>query len=443
MPTPQRHLSVLGRLRSGLAGHDSLIRIAENSAWLVLDKGLRLLFGLVVGAWVARYLGPSLYGQLAYVLALVALFQAVAILGLDGIVVREIARDPSVAGAILGTAFILRLSAGVAGWLGSIACMAMINGPGDRSVGLTALAGAVLVFQAADTVDLWFQSQSQSRRTVFAKLTALLLSNGVKIWLILAGAPLQAFAAVMVVDAIAAALGLVFAYRRFPCAQRWTRVRGMSTMLLGEGWPFMLSGVAIMVYMRIDQIMIRELLSEHELGLYAAVVPLATVWQFIPMTLSVSLAPFVARKKAESEAAYWLALGRIFRAFSLFGWLACIVTLLLAGFIVSMLLGPEFSDGSAVLAIYVFTNLFIGLGVAQGLWLVNERLPILSLYKALIGAVVCVLGNFVLLPIMGIAGAAITAVLAQFTAAVLSNVVFSRRILVLQFRSLFLLRPKP
>jgi PST family polysaccharide transporter len=136
--------------------------------------------------------------------------------------------------------------------------------------------------------------------------------------------------------------------------------------------------------------------------------------------------------------AYWQALGRIFQAFSLLGWLVCIPTLLLAHFIVSVLLGSEFRDGAAVLAIYVFTNLFINLGVAQGLWLLNERRPLLSLYKTLVGAVVCVLGNAALLPSLGIVGAAISAVMAQFASAVLSNVVFSRPILRLQLKSLML-----
>ena len=215
-------------------------------------------------------------------------------------------------------------------------------------------------------------------------------------------------------------------------------MRGTSTVLLKESWPFMLSGVSIMVYMRIDQIMITELLGEQELGIYAAVLPLATVWQFIPVVLSASLAPFVARATIESQTAYWQALGDISRVLAMLGWLVSLCTFVLASFLVSWLLGAEYWQGATTLAIYSFTNIFTNLGVAQGLWLLNERLPLVSLYKSLIGLAVCVVGNLVLLPSIGIVGAVIVAVLSQLTSAVLSNVIFSRRILYLQLKSMLL-----
>jgi O-antigen/teichoic acid export membrane protein len=429
-------------LRRRLVGRSNLVTIIGNSSWLIGDKLLRLVFGLLVSAWVARYLGPAQFGELAYVLAYIALYQAVATLGLDGIVVRDIALDKSASGAILGTSFSLRLGAGMLCWAGAVGSMALLNGFDDQSVVLTALAGATLVFQAADTVDLWFQSQSQSRRTVLAKLAAFLVSNGIKVVLILTGSPLIAFAAVMALDAIVAGMGLMIAYRRFPGPQRWHNALHTAKHLLREGWPFMLSGISIMIYMRIDQIMIKELLGGYELGVYAAVLPLATVWQFIPMTLMASLAPFVARKKAVSETAYWQALEKIFRVFSLLGWLVFVPTALLASVLVNFLFGDQYQSGSEVLTIYALTNLFINLGVAQNLWLFNEKKAIISLYKTLIGAIACVGLNFILIPILGLNGAAISAVIAMAFASVFSNLLFSRKIFKLQISSFFLIRQK-
>ena len=76
-------------LRQRLAGRVNLHAVIHNSGWLMFDKLVRMLLGLVVGAWVARYLGPESFGELAYVLAYVAFFQAIANLGIDGIIVRE------------------------------------------------------------------------------------------------------------------------------------------------------------------------------------------------------------------------------------------------------------------------------------------------------------------------------------------------------------------
>jgi len=423
-------------LHQRLHGRKNLLAVLQNSGWLLLDKMFRMALGLLVGAWVARYLGPLQYGELAYTLAFVALFQAVASLGLDGIVVRDIAQNKAKANIILGTAFVLRLGIGLICWLTAVSSIAWLNEINDRSVILTALAGGSLVFQAADTVDLWFQSQSQSRRTVLAKLTAYMISNGVKVAFILNNAPLIAFAAVMALDGLIAAIGLAIAYRQFPCDQRWICVAATARQLLSESWPFILSSVAIMIYMRIDLIMIKEILGTQPLGIYAAVLPLATLWQFIPMMLNASLAPFVARKKAESESAYWKVLQKIFKAYALLGWLVCIPTVVFAKLLVSFLYGSQYQQGAMVLSIYVFTNLFINMGVAQGLWLLNERRGIINLANTLVGAVIAVAGNWLLTPLFGIAGVAMVAVFAQLMSAVFMNLIFSKRVFFMQIRSL-------
>ncbi len=396
-----------------------------------------MLLGVLVGAWVARYLGPANFGELAYVLAYIAFFQAIANLGADGVIVRDIAQDKSTAPLVLGTAFVLRLAIGLACWFLAIGGMVWSNGIGDQTVILTALAGGVLVFQAADTIDLWFQSQSQSRRTVVAKLIAYGIANAIKIALILMQAPLIAFAAVMALDALIAAMGLAVAYKSFSTEGDWHHAANQAKTLLRESWPYMLSGVSITVYMRIDQIMLKNMLGEQALGLYAAALPLSQVWHFIPMTLAISFAPFLARKKSQSEHAYMHALGIIFRLFSGFALVVCLATAIFSSVAIRYLYGAAFSEAGSVLAIHVFTNVFISLGVAQSMWLINESLPRLSLYKTIIGVAVSVLGNFLLIPHLGIWGAAIVAVMAQFISAFASNIVFAPEIFRIQLYSIF------
>ena len=412
------------------------IAILKNSSWLFTDKLLRLGLGVLVGAWVARYLGPLEFGELAFALAYIALFQSIANLGLDGIAVRDITQNESEAHSLLGTVFILRLCAGFFCWLSAVVGVALLKGFFDQSVLLTALVGSSLVFQAADTVDLWFQSQSQSRLTLFAKLTTYIVSNGCRIALILVGAPLVAFASIIFLEGLLSATGLALVYKSFSCDQHWSHSKLVAKRLLHESWPFMLSGVSIVIYMRIDQIMIREMLGPQQLGIFAAVLPLATLWQVIPVILNVSLAPHIARKKEESEAAYWLALQKVFVLYALPGWLITIPTIVSANWIVAVLFGPQYSEGAKVLSIYVLTNLFINMGMAQSLWMLNEGKSTLTLVSTLTGVLVCLVGNYFAIPRYGITGVAVIAVLAQLSSAVLINIFFARRIFIMQVKSL-------
>lgn len=429
-------------LRKIFKDAEVLLPVIHNSAWLFLDKFLRLGLGVIIGAWVARYLGPAQYGELAFVIAYIAIFQAIANLGLDGIVVRDISQHKSRAHTLLGTTFVLRLGVGILCWVGAVLAMAWANGLHDLSVKLTILVGSILVLQAADTVDLWFQSQSQSKRTTIAKFSAYLVSNGIKVVLILIKAPIEAFAVVIALEGIIAAIGLSVAYKKFPCDNKWGEVRNLAFDLIKESWPFIIGGVSIMVYMRVDQIMIKEMLGVRQLGIYAAVLPLATLWQVIPVVLNLSLAPYIARKKIESEAAYWWALERIFKAYSFIGWLICIPTLLFGGWAIQLLYGADYQEGAMVLSIYVFTNLFINMGMAQGLWMLNERKPLISLFNTLVGAIVCIAGNYFIIPLFGISGVAFVAVLSQLSSTVLTNIIFSRRIFFMQINSLITPRLK-
>lgn len=421
-------------MRRRIEGRPGFAAVLRNSAWLLFDKLIRMAVGLAVGALIARYLGASQFGELAYALAYIAFFGAIANLGIDGIVVREIAKDKSAAPRILGTAFALRLALGTACWI--VAITGMVLRGDANSAWLTALAGASLVFQAADTVDLWFQSQSQSRRSVIAKLVAYLISNGAKLALIAAAAPLAAFAAAIALDAIVAAIGLGLAYRRYPAAGRWQHLPDEGRKLLRESWPFMVSGLAIIAYMRIDQIMLKEMLGNAELGIYAAALPLSQVWHFIPMTLYLSLAPFVARLRSENHAQYLNTLIWIFRIFLFMGLGVSIVTALLSATLIHLMYGQEFGNAADVLSVHVFTNVFIYLGVAHSLWVVNERQPTVRLYGTVTAAFFTIFANLFLIPNYGVLGVAWVSIFAQFIAAVAINFFCARESFYLQIEAL-------
>jgi O-antigen/teichoic acid export membrane protein len=411
--------------------------VIKNSAWLFFEKIVRLLIGVVVGAWVARYLGPSQYGQLAYALAYIAFFQAIVNLGFDGVIIRDLARDPKERNLLLGTAFFLRIACAILCWAVAIGVLLAANNSSEDIVWIVALVGGSLFFMPLDVIDLWFQSQTQSKKIVGVKLIAVLLSSALKVGLISFHAPLWIFAAVIMLESLILALGLILVYKRDGNQIRWRLNYSRAILLLQDSWPFMISGVAIIAYMRIDQILIKNILGDEELGLYAAVLPLVTLWQFIPIALISSLGPLVSRKKLESEEAYSNLVAFIFKLFSAIAWFTIIFTILFSSFIVHTLLGEKYAAGIPVLYIYAFTNIFINLGVAQTLWIMNENKPMMSIYKALAGAIICIVGNMVLIPIMGIKGAALVAVISQFISAVLLNIVFAPNIFKMQLMSIF------
>ena len=407
-------------------------RVLTNSGWLMLDKLVRLLLTLFVTAWIARYLGPEQFGDLAYVLAYIAFFQAVVLLGADGIAVRDIARNVTEAPRILGSLLVMRVCVGIACWVLGTALMVLFSDGGSKTAILFALAGGALAFQAGDTVDLWFQSQSQSKRTALVRIVAQLCSAGVRILLILTEAPIQSFAGMIAVEGLLIATGLAFAYRRLPTPDRWIASVSQARALLQECWPFLMSSVSVIVYMRIDQLMIRNMLGAEELGTYAAAVTLSQVWHVVPTTLVISLAPYIARKKAEGEAEYLRALLVVFRVFGAMALLVCATTAVAAPLLVHLLFGEQYADAATILTIHVFTNLFVFQGAAQSLWFTNNRTGRLVLRNTLLGGCAAVIANWSLLPTYGATGGAISALISFGIGGMFSNLISARPIFLMQ-----------
>jgi O-antigen/teichoic acid export membrane protein len=396
-----------------LAGREQLQQAIGNSSWLLFDRLVRLVIGLTVGAWVARYLGPALFGKLAYALSFIAFFQVVTTLQADGFIVRDLAQKRREPALILGTAFWLRLAVGALCWLAASALI-LVTHPEDPELCLvTMVLGGTMLFQAADTVDLWFQSQSQSRRTVLAKFVAYLLSNGVKVALLVAKAPLVALAAVTTLEAAALAAALACAYRRRQTDGRWRAGMAQAKELLHLCWPFMASSLMITVYLRIDQIMLKEMLGEKQLGIFAAALPFSQVWSVIPSTIVLSLAPLVARQMGEDPGRYREMLVKIFRFFAIVALVVSAATALLSPWIVGILYGPQYAASASILSVHVFVNLFAFQGLAQSLWVVNENVRGVTLFGTFLAAIIGVVANLWFIRSFGTIGAAYAVLVAQ------------------------------
>jgi polysaccharide transporter, PST family len=227
----------------------TLHAVAGNAFWLIADKVVRLALGLAILAWVARYLGPEQYGTLSYAIAFVALFAAFSTLGIENIVVRELALRPEQRNELIGSALVLRLLGGLAG-VALAVLGATLTRQGDRAfLVLVTILSAGAVLQAFDVIGHWFVSQERAKHAVVAKGAAFLAICATRIALIQAGAPLAAFAiaASAEVALAAAALAVAFQVNAGSCAQ-WLFRASVAWRLLRESWPMMFAFLAYTVY---------------------------------------------------------------------------------------------------------------------------------------------------------------------------------------------------
>ncbi len=425
---------LIDRLTPGLRN------ILGNTSWLMVDRMVRMGLGVLVGVWIARYLGPSQYGNLSFALSFVALFGTLTTLGLESIVARNIIREGSEAPQILGTAFALRICGSILAPFITVTVIRLIQPNDGTTIALVSLLSIGLVFQAFDTIDSYFQAKVQSRLTVWAKNSAFLSMAGIRILLIHLRAPLWSFAVAQVAELALGAVGMLVAYRwSGGRLSMWRVQKWRAFQLLKQSWPVMLSGMAIMIYMRIDMVMLKLMQGDGAVGIYATATRISEVWYFIPTAIVSSVSPAIIRAK-DNPGVYY---GRIGKLFSLMSLLAVVIgsgIALGSHWIIHTLYSDEFSAAAPVLAVHVWASVFVFLGVAQGPWDVSENLLKLGFYRTLAGAVTNILLNLIWIPKFSAMGAAVATVVSYAIAGVFANALDARTrpIFVLQMQSFFL-----
>jgi PST family polysaccharide transporter len=427
---------IMGRLE----GRASLQNILANTGWLFADRILRMVVGLFVGVWIARYMGPEQFGVYNYALVFVGMFSALSNLGLDGIVVRNVVRDPARMDTILGTAFFLKFAGGIITVIVSVGAI-MVLRPGDSVAGwLVGITAVGAIFQAFDTIDFWFQSQVKSKYTVYVRNGAFLIITLVKIILILTRSPLIAFACAGLAEIVAGAVGLVFTYRLHGYSlNKWRMSLPYAKELLADSWPLICSCLAVGFFMKIDQVMLREMIGSESAGIYAAATRISEIWYFIPIIIVSSVSPAIVDAKKIGEDIYYRRLRKLFQFTAGLAFAIAIPTTVLSKYFVLLLFGKSYAAAGPILAVHIWAALFYFLGIVQGPWNVTEGLTNLSLKRTLITAVVNIVLNFILIPKYSGIGAAISTVAAYFCGAFLANGIDarSRQIFYLQIESIF------
>jgi len=391
----------------------------HNTSWLLAEQLLRSLAGLVVGIWVARYLGPAQFGIFSYALAFTAIFAGVAKLGLDGLLVRELVNQPERRKHYLGTAFWLKMIGAVAVMLLLLAIVPFTNN--DRTTqGYILLIAAGLVFQSFEVVEFHFQAEVLAKIVSICKLSQLVLSSILKIYLVLVEAELLWFVWVTVFDAFSLAMAYALAYRwrKQPSFYRYFEP-ALAKTLLAAAWPLVLSAIVVTLYMRIDQLMIKAMLGETEVGIYAAAVRISEAFYFLPSLITASLFPAILNAKKLSLQRYQQRLQQLY---TFMVWLALGIALPMtfaADWLIVILFGKTYVAAGQVLVVHAWSMIFVFLGVASGKWFLAENLIMLTFWRTMLGVIVNIVLNVMLIPSHGLMGAAWATLFSQASAAYL------------------------
>ena len=394
----------------------------KNTSWLLAERIVRLSINLLINIYIIRYLGPDEFGLLSYAISFAALFATLSTLGLDSLIIRELVKEPEKRDTYLGSVFTMKIFGSFSSYI-LIAVTTLLTNESPDTILLIFLIAASTIFQSFNVIDFYFQSKVLAKYPVIVQFTTAILTAGIKLLLIQLNAELWLFALVITLESLFWTVGFILIYKKQGLKiLNWKYSKEASLQLLKDAWPLILSGVVIAVYMRIDQVMIKKMLSDLEVGYYAAAVRISEAWYFIPMAITTSLFPAIVNAKKISETLY---LNRLQKLYDLLAWMSIGIAIPVTIFseeIVKIVLGTEYILAADVLTVHIWAGIAVFLGVGSSQYLITENLTKLSFYRTFIGMILNIVLNFILIPSYGIIGSAV-ATLISFAVAVFSILV--------------------
>jgi O-antigen/teichoic acid export membrane protein len=402
----------VARAREILAG-----RTARTAGWMALLKLIKMLNALVIGIWLARYLGPTEYGVFVYVVALVLTFESLASFGMGSMVTREVKLNPGDEGRILGTASSIRFfGATLAACLAVL--LAMNSNLVDQGVvWMTALMGASSIVGALAFLEYFFLARGRTSVFVRYHIINIAVFAMAKAIAILLGAGLTAI--VYVASAEMAGIGAISLLGYARAGGRpgdWRFDRGMATVYVRRALPLIVSGLSGAAIVKLGVLFVAELRGPEEAAIYAVAARLSEIWIILPPIIADAAFPRLLELRRDDPAAYHRRLQLLFDGLAAGGTLVAIGATLVAGPVVLLLFGAPFAAASDILVIHIWSCLFSFQAVLLSKWFIAEELYSLSLWNNLLGALTTVILSLALVPSFGAVGASF-AILAAFAMA--------------------------
>ena len=388
--------------------HQGFRRYFKNTGWMFFGQFISLLASFFVGAWLARYLGPSDFGIVNYAIAFVGLFAMVANLGIDFVLNRELVKHPERKDEYLGTSFPLKLLGGFFSVL-IITILTFLIDFDPLTRLLIIIFSSSLIFQASNVITAFFQARVEAKYNVKAQITAMIISSALKIAFILLNLNLIFLISVYALDFLWQGIGFFFVYKlKGFKISTWKFKFSLAKRLWLDSWPLMLANAAAFIYLRIDQVMIGHFLDQGSVGIYAAAVKFAEIWYFLPTVICASLFPAIVKAKSINYNFYIKRLKNFYGLMTLVALAVAIPTVILAPWAVPFIFGSAYTSSVPILQIYIWSSIGLYLGWAVSQYLINENKAKKLFYIHVFALIFNITLNIILIPRVGLPGAALT-----------------------------------
>ena len=388
-------------------------RIVANASWIIICKIIQSLLSLVVSMLTARYLGPSNFGLINYAASIVSFVAPIMYLGLNSVLVQEIINSPENEGETLGTSVFMSFVMSIICIIGIVSFVRVVNAGEKETLIVCSLYSLMLLFQSFDLLQYWFQAKLKSKYTSIVMLIAYTVVSCYKIFLLATGKNVYWFALSNTLDYFIIAIALLIIYKKLGNCRLQISIK-RSKWLLSRSKYYIISNLMVMVFTQTDKVMLKIMLDDSATGFYAAAVTCASLSSFVFSAIVDSMRPSIFESFKYSKDAFEHNVSRLYCIVIYLSLAQSIFMTILAKPVILILYGSQYLMTARILQLVVWYTTFSYLGTVRGVWMLatNNQKYLLSINIA--GAVSNVILNYLLIPWMGVMGAALASLITQF-----------------------------
>ena len=388
-------------------------RVAKNAVWIIGGKIAQSVLALIINMLTARYLGPSNFGLITYASSLVAFVLPIMQLGFSNVLVQEIVNKPEREGKVLGTAIFLSLLSSICCIIGVTSFAFAVNPDETETIVVCLLYSFILVFQAIDHIEFWYQAKLLSKYSSIISLISYVAVSAYKVFLLVTAKSVYWFALSNALDYAFISIGGVILYRKLG-GQRLSFSISIGKQMFSKSKHYILSSMMVTIFAQTDKIMIKMMMNESATGYYGAAVACAGMTSFVFAAIIDSFRPSVFEGQKVGEGVFSYRLTMLYSIIIYLSLAQSVVMSVMSKLIIFILYGEAYYPAVDALRIVVWYTTFSYMGSVRNIWiLTNEKQKYLWQIN-LFGAVANVILNYILIPLIGINGAAVASLLTQF-----------------------------
>lgn len=322
----------------------------RNAGWLLGDKAIALLAGLLVFGLIGRRYGPEIVGHFAFAVALLQTTLGLAQVCSGAFALPRLCRLRAGRAAAIANVMTVRV-------LGSLLATAAIAGYALLTIGTAErqtiallLVAAALLMEPAHAAVMHWQARNDNRPQALVRSAALLVRLGIVALVIAVDGPLWLIAAAWLLEAaVFASLFLALWLREIDARAAWRAIRGARvSAYLRHGLRFLPGLWLSHLFLRIDRLALAERMPAHDYGIYAAAMQLVEVWLQVAQILALAMGPAFLFAAIDRRLP-WRAYARPAAALALLGLAGLAGAWLLGGPLMQLVFGPAFAGSAAFL----------------------------------------------------------------------------------------------